>query len=31
VQVMIKTGERPLLNCLFKPLLDRTQTALAEE
>ena len=31
VQVMIKTGERSLLNYLFKPLLDRTQTALTEE
>lgn len=31
VHVMIKTGERSLLNYLFKPLLDRTQTALTEE
>lgn len=30
-QVVIKTGERTLLNYLVKPLLDRTQPALTEE
>ncbi len=31
VQLFILTGERTLLSYLFKPLLDRTHTALAEE
>lgn len=31
VEVFIKTGERSLLNYLFKPILDRTHSALSEE
>lgn len=30
-ELFIKTGERSLLNYLFKPLFDRTHTALREE
>lgn len=30
-EVFINTGERTMLNYLFKPLLDRTRTALTEE
>ncbi len=30
-EVFIKTGERTMLNYLFKPLLDRTRSALTEE
>jgi protease secretion system membrane fusion protein len=31
VQAFVRTGERSLLSYLFKPLLDRTHMALAEE
>lgn len=31
VEAFVRTGERSLLNYLFKPLLDRTHMALAEE
>lgn len=31
VEVFVRTGERSLLSYLFKPLLDRTRTALGEE
>jgi protease secretion system membrane fusion protein len=31
VNVLVKTGSRSLLNYLFKPVLDRAQTALTEE
>ncbi|WP_256930661.1 HlyD family type I secretion periplasmic adaptor subunit [Pseudomonas sp. ABC1] len=31
VEAFVRTGERSLLNYLFKPLLDRTHLALAEE
>lgn len=31
VSVLVKTGSRSLLNYLFKPVLDRAQTALTEE
>ncbi|MBX3615827.1 HlyD family type I secretion periplasmic adaptor subunit [Nitrosomonas sp.] len=31
VEVFIKTGERSLINYLFKPILDRTHSALSEE
>lgn len=30
VQVFVRTGERSLLNYLFKPLFDRAHVALAE-
>jgi len=30
-EVFIKTGERTLLNYLFKPLMDRWKSALTEE
>jgi protease secretion system membrane fusion protein len=31
VEVFVKTGERSLLNYIFKPVLDRTHSALREE
>ena len=31
VEVFVRTGERSLLSYLFKPLIDRTHTALGEE
>lgn len=31
VEVFIKTGERSLMNYLFKPILDRAHSALSEE
>ncbi len=31
VEVLIKTGERSLLNYLFRPLLDRAQTSFVQE
>jgi protease secretion system membrane fusion protein len=31
VELFIKTGERTMMNYLLKPLLDRAQTAMAEE
>jgi protease secretion system membrane fusion protein len=31
VEAFVRTGERSLLNYLFKPLLDRVHVALAEE
>ena len=31
VEAFVRTGERSMLNYLFKPLLDRTQMALVEE
>ena len=31
VEAFVRTGERSLLNYLFKPLLDRTHLALAED
>ncbi|OEC33317.1 membrane fusion protein, protease secretion system [Pseudomonas cuatrocienegasensis] len=31
VEAFVRTGERSLLNYLFKPLLDRTHLAMAEE
>lgn len=31
VEAFVRTGERSLLNYLFKPLLDRTHMAMAEE
>ena len=31
VQAFVRTGERSLLNYLFKPLTDRTHMALVEE
>ena len=31
VEAFVRTGERSMLNYLFKPLLDRTHMALAEE
>jgi protease secretion system membrane fusion protein len=30
-QVLIKTGERTLLNYIFKPLMDRLNASLTEE
>jgi protease secretion system membrane fusion protein len=30
-EMFVRTGERSLLNYLFKPLLDRTNSALNEE
>jgi protease secretion system membrane fusion protein len=30
-QVFVKTGERTMLNYLFKPLVDRMNAALTEE
>jgi protease secretion system membrane fusion protein len=30
-EVFIKTGERTMLNYLFKPMLDRMKSALTEE
>ena len=31
VEAFVRTGERSLLNYVFKPLLDRTHMALVEE
>ena len=31
VEAFVRTGERSLLNYLFKPLADRTHMALVEE
>lgn len=31
VEIFIKTGERSLMNYMFKPILDRIQTSLSEE
>ena len=31
VEAFVRTGERSMLNYLFKPLLDRTHMALVEE
>ncbi|MBU4612091.1 HlyD family type I secretion periplasmic adaptor subunit [Achromobacter sp. GG226] len=31
VEVLVKTGERSLLNYLFRPILDRANTALVQE
>lgn len=31
VETFVKTGERSMLNYLFKPLMDRTHMALVEE
>jgi protease secretion system membrane fusion protein len=30
-EVFIKTGERTMLNYLFKPIVDRMKSALTEE
>jgi len=30
-EVFIRTGERTMLNYIFKPLLDRMRSALTEE
>jgi protease secretion system membrane fusion protein len=31
VEIFIKTGERSLMNYLFKPILDRAHSAMSEE
>jgi protease secretion system membrane fusion protein len=31
VDLFVKTGERTMMNYLFKPLFDRAKTAMTEE